>query len=289
LHDGKYFEQHEIEFSPVDPETASDQLVIAKWILRMLGPRYQANVTFIPKLVLGQPGSSMHIHFLTEKDGKNRLTAHGELSAESLKMMAGVLDLAPAITAFANAIPVSYLRTMPGQLAPRHLSWGKRNRSTLIRVPLGWNNNLQLGALANHQEQKKADFSFRQTIEYRGADSSANPYLLMAALVVGFIKGLSDPDALKKSEAYFCSGNLFSQGEAKAQFFSELPASCTGAAEMLEKYRHFFEVGQVFPKAIINHTIEQLKAFDDQTSNAAASNDKAGEIPAMIDKFLHHL
>jgi glutamine synthetase len=286
----KYFEQHEIEFSPVDPETASDQLVIAKWILRMLGPKYQVNVTFIPKLSLGQPGSSMHVHFLVEKAGKNKLTENGELSDTGLKMIAGVLDLAPGITAFANTIPVSYLRTMPGQQAPHRISWGKRNRSTLVRVPLGWNNNLQLGALANRQEQKKTDFSFRQTIEYRGSDGSANPYLLMAALVVGFMKGLTDKEAIKKSEAYFCSGNLFSAHEKETTTaFKQIPKSCNGAAAMLEEYRHFFEAGQIFPKSIIDHTIQQLRAFRDESLSIEFKNYENLEMPSVIDEYLHYM
>jgi glutamine synthetase len=286
----KYFEQHEIEFSPVDPETASDQIVIAKWILRMLGAKHKVNVTFIPKLSLDQPGSSMHIHFLVEKAGKNKLTENGGLSDTSLKMIAGLLDLAPAITAFSNTIPISYLRTIPGQQAPHHISWGKRNRSTLVRVPLGWNNNLQLGALANQQEQKKADFSFRQTIEYRGSDGSANPYLLMAALVVGFMKGLADAEAIKKSEAYFCSANLFSADEeGKATAYKQIPKSCEGAAAMLEEYRHFFEAGQIFPKSIIDYSIRQLKSFNDKAVGAGFKKYENDEMPALIDEYLHYM
>ncbi|MGQ7868203.1 glutamine synthetase beta-grasp domain-containing protein [Sunxiuqinia sp. sy24] len=266
-HCGKHYEQHEIEFAPVDPEDASDQLVIAKWILRMLGLKYRVNVTFIPKISLNQPGSGMHFHFLAEQDGNNCLVESGELTATSLRMIAGVLELAPALTAFANTNPISHLRSMPGQRVPSHICWGKQNRSTLIRVPLGWNNNIAFGAILNQQEQKKTDYTFRQTIEYRGSDGSANPYLFSAALIVGFINGLSDHESVKKADAYFCSDNLFmakDSPEEDEKKFQRLPLSCYESAKTLENYRHYFEADAIFPKSIINHTILKLRAFNDK-------------------------
>lgn len=289
-HHGKYYEQHEIEFSPVDPEDASDQLVIAKWILRMLGKKYNVNVTFIPKVSLNQPGSGMHFHFQAEQAGRNMLVENGELTSTGLKMIAGVLDLAPALAAFANTTPISYIRILPGQKAAHHICWGKQNRSTLVRVPLGWNNNLPLGSELNQQETEQANYDFRQTIEYRGSDGSTNPYLFSAALIVACMKGLSDAEAIKKSDRYFCDLNLFLENSDKELSFEELPMSCYESAEVLENYRQFFEEDQIFPKSIINHTILRLRAFNDKEliENFRTYGENQ-ELLALIDEYLHYM
>ena len=60
------FEQQEIEFLPVDPEDAVDQLVVSKWILRMLGDEYGVNISFAPKITVGKAGSGLHIHMLLQ-------------------------------------------------------------------------------------------------------------------------------------------------------------------------------------------------------------------------------
>ncbi len=292
-HHGKHYEQHEIEFAPVDPEDASDQLVVAKWILRMLGSKYKVNVTFIPKISLNQPGSGMHFHFAAEQGGKNCLVENGELTSTSLRMIAGVLELAPALTAFANPTPISYLRFMPGQNVPCHISWGKQNRSTLIRVPLAWNSNILFGAMLNNQEQVKADYTFRQTIEYRGSDGSANPYLLSAALIVGFMKGFLDHEAVKKSDDYYCPGNLFLNGhqdKSGEKQFDQLPMSCRESAKMLEDFRQDFEANQIFPKSIINHTILKLCSFNDQDlSENFKTYGENQDLLDLIDEYLNYM
>lgn len=291
IHQEKLYEQHEIKFAPIDPEDASDQLVIAKWILRMLGLKHQVNVTFIPKISLDQPGNGTHFHFLVQQEERNMLIDHGEITPTSLKMISGILDLAPALTAFANTNPVSYLRTMSGQRVPNQICWGKQNRSALVRVPLGWNRNVALGTLVNQQESGKKDYSFRQTIEYRGADGSANPYLFSAALIVAMMKGLSDTEALRKSDNYLSDKNLFSSeinDEEKA--FETLPKSCYESAEVLENLRHFFEEDQIFPKSIINHTISKLRAFNDKgLSKNVKTYGENQDLLSLIDEYLHFM
>ena len=132
------YEQHEIEFLPQDVQDAADQLVIAKWILRMLGEQYDVNISFAPKITVGKAGSGLHIHMLLEKDGKNVMVNKNKLSDTAKKIIAGLSDLAASLTAFGNTIPTSYLRLVPHQEAPTNICWGDRNRSVLIRVPLGW-------------------------------------------------------------------------------------------------------------------------------------------------------
>ncbi|MCK7494135.1 MAG: glutamine synthetase [Comamonadaceae bacterium] len=146
---------------------------------------------FAPKITVGKAGSGMHFHLLIEKDGKNLLVENSKLSDIAKMAIAGILDLSKALTAFGNTIPTSYLRLVPHQEAPTNICWGDRNRSVLIRVPLGWSGNSEMINDANPAdntivEQKTS----RQTFELRSPDGSADIYCLMAGMVLGIEHGL---------------------------------------------------------------------------------------------------
>lgn len=132
------YEQNEIEFLPTKMEDAADQLIIAKWILRTLAYQFGVDLTFAPKITVGKAGSGLHIHTRLKKGDKNMMIENGKLTDHALKAIAGYLDLAPSLTAFGNTNPTSYFRLVPHQEAPTNICWGDRNRSVLVRVPLGW-------------------------------------------------------------------------------------------------------------------------------------------------------
>ena len=113
--DGMIYEQNEIEFLPVAAANAADQLVIAKWIIRNLAYRYGFDITFAPKITAGKAGSGLHIHMRIMKEGKNMMLDGGVLSATARKAIAGMMELAPSITAFGNTNPTSYFRLVPHQ------------------------------------------------------------------------------------------------------------------------------------------------------------------------------
>lgn len=134
--DGKIYEQNEIEFLPVDARRAADQLMIAKWVIRNLGYIKGYDITFAPKITVGKAGSGLHIHMRIMRDGRNMmLDSDRRLSNEARRGIAGIMDLAQAITAFGNTVPTSYFRLVPKQEAPTNVCWGDRNRSVLVRVP----------------------------------------------------------------------------------------------------------------------------------------------------------
>ena len=136
--DGLVYEQNEIEFLPVPVREAADQLVIAKWIIRNLAYEEGLNVTFAPKITTGKAGSGLHVHMRITRNGDNlMLDDAGKLSNDARRLIAGLVDLAPALTAFGNKNPTSYFRLVPHQEAPTNVCWGDRNRSVLVRVPLG--------------------------------------------------------------------------------------------------------------------------------------------------------
>ena len=133
------YEQNEIEFLPAPALEAADQLMLAKWVIRNLAAKENLNVTFAPKITVGKAGSGFHIHMRLMKNGENvTQTKDRKLSDDAKKVIAGLMTLAPAITAFGNANPTSYFRLVPHQEAPTNICWGDRNRSVLVRVPLGW-------------------------------------------------------------------------------------------------------------------------------------------------------
>ena len=85
------YEQNEIEFLPDDIESAADQLLIAKWILRTLAFKYGVTITFAPKITVGKAGSGMHVHTKLLKNGKNVMVKNGKLTDTAKKMIAGFL------------------------------------------------------------------------------------------------------------------------------------------------------------------------------------------------------
>ena len=101
-------------------------------------------MTFAPKITTGEAGSGLHFHIQLRKEDKNMLVENGKLSDTARKAIAGLLDVAPALTAFGNKNPTSYFRLVPHQEAPTNICWGDRNRSVLVRVPLGWTSGVDM-------------------------------------------------------------------------------------------------------------------------------------------------
>ena len=141
---------------------------------------------------------------MLEKDGKNMMVANGKLSDTARKMIAGILDVADALTAFGNTIPTSYLRLVPHQEAPTNICWGDRNRSVLVRVPLGWNGANIMLQDANPLEPNPKMSESKQTVEFRVPDGSADLYCLLAGLVVASEHGCCRVNLLKNP---LCNSN----------------------------------------------------------------------------------
>ncbi len=286
--DGEDFEQHEIEFLVTDIEEAADQLVIAKWIMRMLAYQYGVELSFAPKITVGKAGSGMHVHLMIEKDGKNLLIEENRLSDIAKKGIAGLLDISKAITAFGNTIPTSYLRLVPHQEAPTSICWGDRNRSVLVRVPLGWIGASQMIKDANPADEAVPDEGgSRQTFEIRSPDGSADIYGLMAALVVGIHHGLEMEGALELADRLYVDYNIFKETERAAEKRLEsLPESCWESADSLQASREVFEKGGVFPPGMIDNIIRKLKSYEDKGLSERLYG-KHDEIHKLVMEHLH--
>ena len=269
--DGKNYEQNEIEFLPVAVEQAADQLMLAKWIIRNLAYELGYDVTFAPKITTGKAGSGLHIHMRMMKDGKNQMLKDGVLSESARRMIAGMMDLAPAITAFGNKNPTSYFRLVPHQEAPTNVCWGDRNRSVLVRVPLGWSADVNMAALANPHDKSLTSgpsplTSEKQTVEMRSPDGSADLYQLLAGLCVACRHGFEMADALEVAERTYVNVNIHAEENAeRLKTLAQLPDSCVASADCLERQRRAFEEHGVFSPAMIDGIIAQLRAYDDKT------------------------
>lgn len=286
--DGCVYEQNEIEFLPVSAEQAADQLMIAKWVIRNLGYKLGYNVTFAPKITVGKAGSGLHIHMRMMKDGQNQMLHDGVLSAAARKAIAGMMELAPSITAFGNTNPTSYFRLVPHQEAPTNVCWGDRNRSVLVRVPLGWTAKTDMCALANPLEgQSHFDTTQKQTVEMRSPDGSADLYQLLAGLAVACRHGFEMSDALEVAEKTYVNVNIHQKENAdRLEALAQLPDSCAASADCLQRQRAVFEQYNVFSPAMIDGIITRLRSYDDRTLRADLEG-KQDAMLALVKKYFH--
>lgn len=285
---GRVMEQHEIELQLAPIEEAADHLAIAMWMLRMVGSKEGVAVTFAPKILPGHAGSGMHVHTRLMRGNVNVMTSDGELSDTARKAIAGYLTLAPSLTAFGNTIPTSYMRLVPHQEAPTHICWGDRNRSALIRVPLGWQKIGDMGRDANPQQlTTTAPQGNSQTVEIRSPDGSAQAYLLLAGLAVAARHGLEMQDALDIAARQYVGGNIFKE-EFKdlRESLPHLPASCVESAASLLQQRAYYECDGVFPAAVVDTTAARLAEYDDGGLVERVSGNE-GEMSRLIEKYLY--
>ncbi len=286
--DGWVYEQNEIEFLPTNVEDSADQLVKAKWIIRTLAYQYGVTITFAPKITVGKAGSGLHIHTRVMKDGENQMTKNGKLSDVAKTAIAGYMELAPSLTAFGNLNPTSYFRLVPHQEAPTNICWGDRNRSVLVRVPLGWSTPSNMAHSVNPQESGSVvDFSDKQTVEFRCPDGSADIYLLLAGLTVAARHGFEIKDALKVAEKTYVDVNIFDpEFRERQNALAKLPASCAESAEQLLKQRDFYTKHDVFPMRVLISQADLLKSFNDKGLIARIQDDDE-KVMELVDRFFY--
>ncbi|MBQ9473771.1 MAG: glutamine synthetase [Bacteroidales bacterium] len=281
------YEQNEIEFLPTHLMDAADQLVIAKWILRELGHQYGITVTFAPKITVGKAGSGMHIHTRVSKEGRNMYLGADGLSDTAMKTIAGLLSLAGSLTAFGDTNPTSYFRLVPHQEAPTNICWGDRNRSAMVRVPLGWQKSAgNMMARCNPLEPNDpVDFSHKQTIELRTPDGSANVYLLLAGMTVAATRGFEMDNAVQYAKERYVSVNIF-EHEDVLKRLDVLPDSCAASADLLERDRQIYQNHGVFNPALIDGIIHDLRAYNDRTLRADIGSDNE-KILQLVETHMH--
>jgi glutamine synthetase len=272
--DGFFMEQQEIEFIPQSLAEMAENVAIAKWIIRNTCVKYGVSASFSPKVSLEHVGNGMHIHLCAMRNGENIIAnPNGTLSTEAKKMIGGILKLAPSLTAFGNATPVSYLRFIAHKESPLHICWSARNRLALIRIPLWW----------SFRGKSEGRDDLRETFEYRAPDPLADVYLLLAGMASAVDYGLENPaEALKIAESLHVEGSRRERRRLRT-----LPHSCSESAKRLRRDRRFYEANNVFPKIWIDKTIDKLKAYKDKDlwKNLA---DKPDKIEKVLRQYLYY-
>jgi glutamine synthetase len=181
-------------------------------------------------------------------------------------------------------VPTSFLRLVPHQEAPTSICWGDRNRSVLVRVPLGWcgvGDKMLRNANPLEAGNSFGPFENPQTVELRSPDGSANVHLLLAGMAVAGRFGLEHPDALK------VAGDLYIKADAtRVEGLRQLPASCFESADCLARDRARYEEAGVFPAGLIDATIASLKAFDDLNMSEKIFGN-ADSLKKLVDRHLH--
>jgi glutamine synthetase len=269
-----FMEQQEIEFLPQNLVEMAETIAIAKWAIRNICIKHGVSVSFSPKVSLDHAGTGMHIHLCALKNEENIIAnPNGTLSAEALKIIGGILKFAPSLTAFGNTTPVSYLRFISRKESPMHICWSARNRLALIRIPLWW-------SFVKKGEEKG---NIRETFEYRAPDPLANAHLLFAGITLAINHGLENPEeALKIAEDLHIE-----ETGGRRKRLRILPRSCSESAKNLRKYRRFYEANSVFPKKLIDKTIDKLRAYKDKDlwKNLA---DKPEKIETTLKQYLDY-
>ncbi|MBU2098073.1 MAG: type I glutamate--ammonia ligase, partial [Gammaproteobacteria bacterium] len=219
----------------------ADETQILKYCVLNTAHAYGKTATFMPKPLVGDNGSGMHVHMSIWKDGKNTFAGDGYagLSETALYYIGGIIKHAKALNAFGNASTNSYKRLVKGFEAPTLLAYSSRNRSASIRIPyiLGGN--------------PKAI-----RIEVRFGDNTANPYLYFAALMMAGVDGIQN----KIHPGDPASKDLYDLEPEEEALIPKVCYSLDEALDSLDADRDFLKKGGVFCDDLIDAYIELKEA-----------------------------
>jgi glutamine synthetase len=237
--------QHEIDMRYTDALTMADSVMTYRLVVKQIALNNGVYATFMPKPVFGINGSGMHVHQSLFRGDRNAFFDAKDsyhLSKEARYFIAGLLKHAPEITSVTSQWVNSYKRLVPGYEAPVYLSWARRNRSDLIRVP------------EYRPGREKAT-----RIEFRSPDPACNPYLCFSVMLAAGLEGIEKkyevPDPVE--------ANVYemSEEERRKRGISTLPASLLEAIQLTEK-------SEVVRKALGEHVFNSFienkkKEWDD--------------------------
>ncbi|MEO6022919.1 MAG: type I glutamate--ammonia ligase [Burkholderiales bacterium] len=213
----------------------ADWLQIMKYVIHNVAHSYGRTATFMPKPVVGDNGSGMHVHQSIWKDGTNLFAGNGYagLSEFALYYIGGIIKHAKALNAITNPGTNSYKRLVPGFEAPINLAYSARNRSASIRIPF--------------VQSAKA-----RRIEVRFPDPTANPYLAFSAMMMAGLDGVQNKihpgDPIDK--------NLYDLPPEEAKKVPNVCSSLDMALEHLDKDREFLTRGGVFSNDMLDAYID---------------------------------
>jgi glutamine synthetase len=249
--------QHEIDLRYTDAVRMADNTITYRIVVKEVARKHGVYATFMPKPMFGVNGSGMHVHQSLFKGKRNAFYDAKDkyfLSDVAKCYIAGLLKHAREITLITSQWVNSYKRLVPGYEAPVYIAWARRNRSTLVRVPL------------YKPGKEKATRA-----EYRSPDPACNPYLAFACMLRAGLEGIKNkyplPDAIEK-DVYEMSNE-----RRKELKIGSLPGSLFEAIEVAGKSKLVKDTlgDHVFEKLIENKKIEWDK-FRTHVSNYEVEN-----------------
>ncbi|MCK4655779.1 MAG: glutamine synthetase, partial [candidate division Zixibacteria bacterium] len=234
--------QHEIDLQYQNALKMADFVQIYRLIVKEVAQHAGYYATFMPKPLFGQNGSGMHVHQSLFRGDKNIFFAPGNdynLSDQAKQYVAGLLKHVKGFALVTNQWVNSYKRLVPGYEAPNYISWGRRNRSSLIRVPM-----YRVG-------KEKA-----VRVELRSPDPACNPYLAFSVMLAAGLTGIDERMTLVPP----VEENIFhmSPEETEERQIDVLPSSLRAAIEEAERSDLLKEtLGEhVFTSFIANKKVE---------------------------------
>ena len=226
----------------------ADEVQILKYCVHNVAHAYGKTATFMPKPIVGDNGSGMHVHMSYWLNGENQFAGDGYagLSETALYYIGGVIKHAKAINAFSNPGTNSYKRLVPGFEAPVMLAYSARNRSASIRIPY-----------VSSPKGKR--------VEARFADPIANPYLCFAAMLMAGLDGVQNKihpgDAADK--------DLYDLPAEEAAAIPQVAGSLREALDCLRDDHEFLTRGGVFTddmiEAYIDLKMEEVERVEQTT------------------------
>lgn len=210
--------QNEIDLRYADALSTADNIMTFRTIVKEVAAAQGYHASFMPKPLIDVPGSGMHLHLSLFEGDRNAFwdpAGEYQLSRTARHFIAGLLRHAGEISSITNQHVNSYKRLWGGGEAPSYVCWGHNNRSALVRVPLA-----------------KPDKPTSSRIEYRAADSAANPYLALAVILAAGLKGIEEEYELPPG----AEDNVWelSDAERRAMGITALPSSLERAVTELE-------------------------------------------------------
>lgn len=209
----------------------ADEVQVLKYVIHNVAHAYGKTATFMPKPLVNDNGSGMHVHQSLFKGGKNLFSGdgYGGLSDTALFYIGGLIKHAKALNAFTNPATNSYKRLVPGFEAPTILAYSARNRSASIRIPY----------VSNPKARR---------IELRFPDSMANPYLAFAAMLLAGLDGIQNK--IHPGEAM--DKDLYDLPPEEEKDLQHVAFSLEEALNALDEDRAFLKAGNVFDDDLID-------------------------------------
>jgi glutamine synthetase len=234
--------QHEIDLRYTDALTMADNALTYKLVVKEVATKHGVYATFMPKPLFGENGSGMHVHQSLFKGDRNAFYDAGDpnhLSTEGRQYISGMLKHSKEIVAVTNQWVNSYKRLVPGYEAPVYISWAKRNRSTLVRVP-----------------EYKPGKENSTRIEFRCPDPACNPYLAFSVMLAAGLKGIKEKYELSAP----IEENIFEMDEKRREEagIETLPNNLWEAVQYMQESKLVKETlgDHIFEKFIENKEIE---------------------------------